>query len=66
MGFDIHMDDTGVISKIDRLSADVHALRKRVDEITTQQRILENTSYNGKLLWKIDNVSTRISQAEKG
>ena len=44
------MGDTGVTSKIDGLSNDVYALQKRVDEITTQQRILENTSYNGRLL----------------
>ncbi len=60
------MDDTGVISKIDGLLNDVHALRKRVDEITTQQRILENTTYNGNLLWEIYNISVRITQAEKG
>ena len=44
----------------------MHALRKRVDEITTQQRILENIIYNGKLLWKIDDISIRITEAEKG
>ncbi len=60
------MDDTGAILKINRLSNDVHALQKRVDEITTQHRILENTTYDGKLLWKIDNISARITQAEKG
>ena len=60
------MDDTGAILKINRLSNDVHALQKRVDEITTQHRILENTAYDGKLLWKIDNILARITQAEKG
>ncbi len=44
------MDDSGVISKLDRSSIDGQALRKRVDEITTRQRILEKTSYNGKIL----------------
>ncbi len=43
------MGDTRVISKIDHLLNDLHALRKRVDEITTQQHNLENTSYNRKL-----------------
>ena len=38
---------------------------KKVDDITTQQRILENSTYNGKLLWKIDNISVQITQAEK-
>ena len=41
------MDDTEVISKINRLSNDVHDLQKRVDEITTQYQILENTTYDG-------------------
>ncbi len=66
MKFESHMGGTGVISEIDRLSNDVHALQKRVDELTIQQRILENISYDGKLLWKIDNISARITQAEKG
>ncbi len=60
------MDDGVEVSKIDRLSNDVHALRKKIDDITIQQRILENTTYDGKLLWKIDDISARITQAEKG
>ncbi len=43
------MDDAGVISKIDPLSNDLRALRKRVDEITNQQWILENTTYKEKI-----------------
>ena len=66
MNFESYMGDTGVISEIDCLSNDVHALQKRVDETIIQQRILENTSYDGKFLWKIYNISARITQAEKG
>ena len=66
MKFEIHMGDTRVISEINRLSNDVHALQKRIDELTIQQRILENISYDGKLLWKFDNISARITHAEKG
>ena len=55
-----------VSSKIDRLSNDIYILQKKVADITTQMQILENINYNGKLLWKINDISFRLTQAEKG
>ena len=52
-------------SEVSRLSNDIHILKIRVD-LNMQQKIHENASYDGRLLWKVDNISSRMMQAEKG
>ena len=47
-------------SEVSRLSNDIHNSKKRVGELTIRQIIHENASYDGRLLWKIDNITFRM------
>ena len=53
-------------SEVSRLSNDIYILKKRVEELSIRQKIHENASYDGRLLWKVDNISSRMMLAEKG
>ena len=37
-----------------------------IEDISIRQKIHGNASYDGKLLWRIDNISSRMIIAEKG
>jgi len=42
------------------------AIKTSISELNLRQQLFENTSHNGKLLWKIDNVSQRMEKAKNG
>ena len=48
------------------ISKDISSLTKQLSDLQIRQQLLENTSFDGKLVWKIDNVTTRIRQAVSG
>ena len=48
------------------ISKDISPLTKQLSDLHIRQQLLENTSFDGKLVWKIDNVTTRIRQAVSG
>ena len=48
------------------LSKDVSLLNKQLSDLDLRQQVFENISFNGKLVWKIDNVASRTRQAVSG
>lgn len=67
-------------NNLNRVSKEVENCRKEIEKLDINSamassnladmelklQLLENTSYNGRQLWKIDNFKYRMSQAEKG
>ena len=53
-------------SNISRLSNEVSLLNKNLFELNLRQQLFENSSFDGKIVWKIDNVASRMRQAVSG
>ena len=49
-----------------RFSTELSLLNQRFSDLDLRQQLFENTLYDGKLVWKIDNISTRTQQALTG
>ena len=52
--------------EIDKIDASYSVLSANVSELDLKQQLMENSSYDGKLLWKVDNYSLRLNQAITG
>ena len=52
--------------KIRQLSNEVVQLNKNFADLDLRQQLFEHTNYNGKLLWKIDHINSRIQKAVTG
>ena len=52
--------------EIEKIDASYSVLSANVSELDLKQQLMENSSYDGKLLWKIDNYSLRLNQAFTG
>ena len=51
---------------VTRLSTDVARMNKSIADLDLRQQLFENTNYDGKLVWKIDNIESRMQQAKTG
>ena len=51
---------------VEVLSGKMNVLNKNISDLKLRQQLFENTCHDGKILWKIDNISKRINQAIKG
>ena len=49
--------------EIERIDSSYSVLSTNLSELDLKQQLLENSSYDGKLLWKIDNYSYHLNQA---
>ena len=51
---------------ISRLSNEVSLLNRQFCDLNLRQQLFENSSFDGKLMWKVDNVTSRMQQAISG
>lgn len=54
------------ITKLDQLESGSAVLSANLSDLELKLQLLENTTYGGKQLWKVDNVSYRMTQAVTG
>ncbi|XP_057305913.1 TNF receptor-associated factor 3-like [Hydractinia symbiolongicarpus] len=52
--------------KVERLDNSQTMLSSNLSDLDLRQQLLENTCYNGRMLWKIDNLEYRMKQAVDG
>ena len=45
------------------ISTSIKLMDKDISDLSLRQQLHENTTYDGRLLWKVDNVKTRLNQA---
>ena len=50
----------------ERLSEQITKMNKNLADLDLKQQLFENTSYDGKLIWKIDSIDYRMKQAVTG
>ena len=67
----IHTDTKSRTSSTDNtsisaLSNEVALLNKQISEVDLRQQLFENTTFEGRLWWKIDNIASRMRQAVSG
>ena len=53
-------------SDISRLSNEVSLLNRQFCDLNLRQQLFENSSFDGKLVWKVDNITSRMQQAISG
>jgi len=53
-------------TKTDNLSTSIELLNQNISDLNLRQQLYENTSYNGRLVWKIDDIAKRLDNAITG
>ena len=48
------------------LSTSIELLNQNISDLNLRQQLYENTSYNGRLVWKIDGIAKRLDNAITG
>ena len=48
------------------MSDSIKIMKTTISDLDLKQQLFENTSYNGRLLWKVDNITKRLNQAILG
>jgi hypothetical protein len=48
------------------MATNIETMNRRLSDLDLRQQLSENTSHNGKLIWKIDNITHRVQQALTG
>ena len=51
---------------ISRLTEELSLLNRQFCDLNLRQLLFENSSFDGKLVWKVDNVTSRMQQAISG
>ncbi|XP_057295437.1 TNF receptor-associated factor 3-like [Hydractinia symbiolongicarpus] len=52
--------------KDEAIQNEVSLMRANLSDLDLRQQLMENTTFNGKMLWKIDNYEKRLQQAKIG
>lgn len=58
--------ETKTNNRNDNIFTTVKLLNQNISDLNLRQQLYENTSYNGRLLWKIDDVVKRLDKAKNG
>ena len=45
------------------VTASIKVLNQNISDVNLRQQLFENTSYNGRLIWKINDITKRLNQA---